>query len=112
MERDTKRPTIISIQLSKNEKHIIITDLLGEQCIVDKNDKDGLFEAISEIVFNQKLPEFNLSHIIVGDNELKGKTTAKEGLDLQDLLSNPDKLKSAGLKMGLDFLQRASNYQR
>lgn len=111
--RDTKRPTIIAIQYDKTGKHILITDLSGDApSIIPKDDKDTLHEAITSIIENKSLPEFNLSQITVGAEEIKGQTTSTEGLNIQDLLSNPDKLKSAGLGTVLGWLQNASTYRR
>lgn len=105
--RDIKRPTVIAIQYSKNNKHFVLTDINGEQSIIDKDDKDSLHEAITEIADNKELPEFNLSNVTVGQNDVKGKTTAPEGINLQDL-SNPATLLGAGL----GILQKMSNYPR
>jgi hypothetical protein len=107
--RDLKRSTVISIQYSKNGKHFVLTDINGEQSIIDKNDKDALHEAILEIADNKELPEFNLSIVTVGQNETKGKTTAPEGLNLQDLSSNPT---ATLLGAGLGLLQNLSKYPR
>lgn len=104
--RDTKRPTVIAIQYSKNNKHIILTDINGEQSIIDKNDKDALHEALMEIADNAELPELNLSTITIGQNEVKSKST-QEGLKVEDL-TNPATLLGAGL----GILQNLSKYPR
>ncbi len=110
MSRDAKRPTVVSLQLDKTGKHILITDLSGDAAsIVAKDDKELLHETIIGIIENSQLMELSIASLTVTNNGATGNSGGG-GFDVTDLGNLTNNPMGTILAQGLQFLQKNSTH--
>lgn len=111
--RDSKRPTVITIQYDKTQKHILITDLSGDApAIVSKDDNETIGETIRALIENKELPELSIAHLTVSNSGTNTQQSGGGGFDVTDLGSLTSNPMGTLIAEGLKFMQKNSTHGR